>query len=658
MKKALLVLALSIVMTFAGASVAFADDQIPEPPSPTTTDQTPTSDEPAGGSTDGTSGSGAGDKGGSIPSGSDTDSTSGDGTSGSAGGEGQDTETTDKPAEGTEPETPPEPISLATATVAITDQSYTGATLEPAVTVTLGTETLVRDTDFTVSYADNKEVGDATATVTGIGKYEGTASGTFSIGHAAGLAAFTDLKEGEWYLSADKGALPNTKTLFLDVVVTRGIMLGYEDSTGARTKFGPDDPVSRGQVVAMLYRLSHPDANDTTDATAIAAAKNGTQLPDVASGKFFTAAVNWAVEAGIVSGYRDAVERYYSFGADDPISREQLATMVGRFCVGFCGLPMVTAETKGFTDSGKISSFATAGIQYCLANKIMSGYSGTQAFGPGDQATRSQMAKVMAMAISLTDADENIAANGWPTECEWHGGDSFPAAAPSNWVYEGGSWYYKNADGTNATGFLEINGNKAHFADDGKMTTGWFKPADGATYHFADNGIAVKGWEIYDGLWHHFDETTAAFTEKTATPNIAMDDYARIIAAYCGYDLRRCYDYMSIYRQVKELDDRLHFGPLSDDIIYEYACMVRDRAVSDCYGDAAMFCLLARQCGYAAGAYGGHCQTISIGPVPHGWTEVFANGTTYVCDYNLMRDAPGSNWFMVTYDEAPIEYYR
>ena len=656
MKKALLVLALSIVMTFAGASVAFADDQIPEPPSPTTTDQTPTSDEPAGGSTDGTSGSSAGDKGGSIPSGSDTDSTSGDGTSGSAGGEGQDTETTDKPAEGTEPETPPEPISLATATVAITDQNYTGATLEPAVTVTLGTETLVRDTDFTVSYADNKEVGDATVTVTGIGKYEGTASGTFAIGHAAGLAAFTDLKEGEWYLSADKGALPNTKTLFLDVVVTRGIMLGYEDSIGARTKFGPDDPVSRGQVVAMLYRLSHPDANDTTDATAIAAAKNGTQLPDVASGKFFTAAVNWAVEAGIVSGYRDAVERYYSFGADDPITREQLATMVGRFCVGYLGLAMETASLDTFTDSSSMSAFAKPGIQYCVANSIMGGYSGTHLFGPGDQATRSQMAKVMAMVISLTNADENIAANGWPTECTWHGGDSFPAPAPSNWVYEGGSWYYKNADGTNKTGFLEINGNKVHFADDGKMTTGWFKPGDGTTYLFADNGIAVKGWVFTGGRWHYFDEKTSAFVKKSLTNDLDLDAYIEGIANANGRDLGRCFDWMWNMGHVQSLDGRTHWGIVSDEISLQYVRMARAAGACDCYGDASLFCWLARACGYAANFRAGGCPSASAGTVPHGWTEVYINGATYVCDANLRRDIPGANWYMVTYDSAPLGY--
>jgi len=627
MKKTLLVLAVSIVMALGCASTACANDQVG--------DQKLAA---ASASVQADDGEGASDQAGEGKA-ADGENT------GEDAGKTPDSEQADALA------------SIESATVTAPKQTYTGAALEPDITVELDDETLKPDVDYTVTYTDNKEVGTGKVTITGIGKYEGEATGEFAIDHVPELDAFTDLDSNGWYLSSANGTLPDAQTYYLDVVLARGIMLGYEDSTGARTKFGPDDPVTRGQVATMLYRLSHPDATDTTDAKAISHVGNESGLPDVARGKYYTAAVNWAVEAGVVSGYRDSVDRYFAFGADDPISREQLATMIGRFCVGYLTMKAGSASLGGFSDYQDISSFAKEGVRFCLDNSIMSGYSGTSLFGPGDQATRCQVAKVMAMLVTLTDADENIAENGWPTECEWHGGKVFPAPEKSNWRYEGGAWHYRNANGKDATGFLEINGNKVHFDDNGKMTTGWFK-ADGATYHFADNGIAVKGWEIYDGLWHHFDETTAAFTEKTATPNIAIDDYARIIAAYCGYDLRRCYDYMSIYRQVKELDDRLHFGPLSDDIIYEYACMVRDRAVSDCYGDAAMFCLLARQCGYAAGAYGGHCQTISIGPVPHGWTEVFANGTTYVCDYNLMRDAPGSNWFMVTYDEAPIEYYR
>lgn len=64
----------------------------------------------------------------------------------------------------------------------IADQKYTGSKLEPSLTVKNGTTPLVLGTDYTVTYSDNVDVtNSATATVTGIGAYEGNASRTFSI---------------------------------------------------------------------------------------------------------------------------------------------------------------------------------------------------------------------------------------------------------------------------------------------------------------------------------------------------------------------------------------------------------------------------------------------------------------------------------------------
>lgn len=70
-----------------------------------------------------------------------------------------------------------------TAAVALADDEveYTGSAQTPAVTVTLGATTLVKDTDYTVAYANNTNVGTATVTVTFIGNYEGTIAETFAI---------------------------------------------------------------------------------------------------------------------------------------------------------------------------------------------------------------------------------------------------------------------------------------------------------------------------------------------------------------------------------------------------------------------------------------------------------------------------------------------
>jgi len=65
--------------------------------------------------------------------------------------------------------------------VDISDQIYTGAAIEPTITVKDGETTLTLGTDYTVAYTDNIYPGTATVTVTGIGNYSGTATATFII---------------------------------------------------------------------------------------------------------------------------------------------------------------------------------------------------------------------------------------------------------------------------------------------------------------------------------------------------------------------------------------------------------------------------------------------------------------------------------------------
>jgi hypothetical protein len=73
-------------------------------------------------------------------------------------------------------------VSLAEAEIAsIANQTYSGKAIKPAVTVALNKKTLTKGTDYTVSYKDNKKVGTAKVTVTGIGDYTGSVSRTFKI---------------------------------------------------------------------------------------------------------------------------------------------------------------------------------------------------------------------------------------------------------------------------------------------------------------------------------------------------------------------------------------------------------------------------------------------------------------------------------------------
>lgn len=63
----------------------------------------------------------------------------------------------------------------------IPNQTYTGAAIEPELTVTYKNTPLVKGTDYTVSYTDHTEIGTAKAVLTGIGKYTGTKKVSFRI---------------------------------------------------------------------------------------------------------------------------------------------------------------------------------------------------------------------------------------------------------------------------------------------------------------------------------------------------------------------------------------------------------------------------------------------------------------------------------------------
>ncbi|MDO5424556.1 MAG: MBG domain-containing protein [Eubacteriales bacterium] len=72
--------------------------------------------------------------------------------------------------------------SLAGAQVSVSGSfTYDGTEQKPEPVVTLDGAVLVKDRDYTVSYTDNVNAGNATVTVTGIGNYTETASTAFAI---------------------------------------------------------------------------------------------------------------------------------------------------------------------------------------------------------------------------------------------------------------------------------------------------------------------------------------------------------------------------------------------------------------------------------------------------------------------------------------------
>ncbi|MBR1664322.1 MAG: fibronectin type III domain-containing protein [Ruminococcus sp.] len=72
---------------------------------------------------------------------------------------------------------------LCNAKMSLEDNSlvYTGSAVKPGVIVTYGGKTLKNGTDYTLAYKNNKNVGTATVTAKGRGKYKGSITKTFTI---------------------------------------------------------------------------------------------------------------------------------------------------------------------------------------------------------------------------------------------------------------------------------------------------------------------------------------------------------------------------------------------------------------------------------------------------------------------------------------------
>ena len=196
----------------------------------------------------------------------------------------------------------------------------------------------------------------------------------------------------------------NFNILYLDYTLARGLISGYKDEAGNVAEFRPDADLTRAQAAVIVYRMANPGSTDTySDAAAAGIANaNKSTLPDVEDGRYYTAAVNWAVANGVVTGYTNDAGEPYAFGPEDKVTREQLATFIGRYMDPKAA---AGADVSGFEDSAQMSGYARAGIAYCNANGIMTGIGGTKNFDPRGNASRCQMAKVIAVTDRLRTAE-------------------------------------------------------------------------------------------------------------------------------------------------------------------------------------------------------------------------------------------------------------
>lgn len=129
-----------------------------------------------------------------------------------------------------------EDMSLKKATVdLIPDQRYTGYALTPSVTVRMNNAVLRQNTDYTLSYGNNIDVGTATVTITGIGQYNGIITANFLIYGQSLSGATIDAIPDQRYTGSQ--IRPRVTVRLGSTILTenRDYILTYYNNTNAGT---------------------------------------------------------------------------------------------------------------------------------------------------------------------------------------------------------------------------------------------------------------------------------------------------------------------------------------------------------------------------------------------------------------------------------------
>ena len=150
--------------------------------------------------------------------------------------------------------------TIADASVTLPQATYrvTGSEITPEPTVVVNGRTLTKDTDYTVSYTDNTNIGTATVTVTGKNNYKGTGKATFEIADKEVLT-ISGLNNNEEFTYDGTSKTPTgTLTVTDDKVTVSELEVLYEGTDNSYNS--TTAPVNAGSY-KVTYKIadSNPD---------------------------------------------------------------------------------------------------------------------------------------------------------------------------------------------------------------------------------------------------------------------------------------------------------------------------------------------------------------------------------------------------------------
>lgn len=310
---------------------------------------------------------------------------------------------------GTEPVTPtpvdPTPVEPDHKALSVTFQLHTDTEMwiAPSVIGDLPESTTAMDVFRQVLAANGYSYEAKGSYVQAVIKPDGTKVAEFSKGPNSGWVfrvngEFPDvamqdcrLADGdviEVFFTADYMDEPGMFLPFTDVtnhwaysaikrVYTRGWMVGMDEKT-----FAPDQQLSRAMLAVILYAMAGEPA-----------VTGEGPFTDVPAGCWYTDAIVWAAQNGIVCGFGDG-----TFRPNAAVTRAQAAVMPYGYAA-FTGADVTArADLSAYSDAGQIPAWAMDAMQWANARRLIVGRDSSH-LAPNGGATRAEMAAILSAYI-------------------------------------------------------------------------------------------------------------------------------------------------------------------------------------------------------------------------------------------------------------------
>jgi len=168
---------------------------------------------------------------------------------------------------------------------------------------------------------------------------------------------FNDVTGGAFYFPA------------LKYMYTKGYITGT-----SKTTFSPNDNLSRAMLVTILWNMEgRPNINGVN------------KFSDVKNGAWYTSAIIWASNKGVVNGNKDG-----TFAPNNNITRQEVAVMLCNYAKYKGKNVSSNTSLSSFVDNNKVASWAKASVQWAIGNKVIGGANGGTKINPINNATRAE----------------------------------------------------------------------------------------------------------------------------------------------------------------------------------------------------------------------------------------------------------------------------